>query len=117
MVEALPELLKTLKRAAGMTVDQIASGKSGLARGIAKMRSGSQTVPKQELKEVQTGDKLKLHGPLAGLGPVLTKSFCAGKDASRWHFALLHRSTPSLDSITQLLLFAPFLNRAEALLH
>ena len=48
-VEAFPELLKTLTRAAGMTVDQIASGKSLLPRDIAKMRRGSQTLPKQGL--------------------------------------------------------------------
>ena len=48
-VEALPELLKTPERAAGMTVDQIASGKSALAGEIAKIRKGSKTLPKQEL--------------------------------------------------------------------
>ena len=47
--------------------------------------------------EVQTGDKLKLHGPLAGFGLVLTKSFCTGKDASHWPVVVLHRSTPSLN--------------------
>ena len=65
--------------------------------------------------EVQTGDKLKLHGPLAGFGLVLTKSFCTGKDASHWPVVLLHRSTPSLDSIAQLLLSSPSLLRMEAL--
>ena len=47
-MDALPELLKTLKRASCMTVDQVASGKSALARQVAKMRKGAQ-LPKQEL--------------------------------------------------------------------